>query len=215
MVSRQKTRLVIIGLLFGCLIACTPSGSAEWATVKHVNDGDTILLSDDRRVRYIGIDTPEIDHEKRRAEAFGYAARDANRRLVATRKIRLAVDRESHDRYGRLLAYVYLPDGTLVNAELLRLGLAVVLYKRPNTRLFTELLSVQREAMTAERGLWKSLHGGGATVVGNRNSLRFHRPSCQAVRNIHPSNRVDYKKKWDAYWDGFSPARDCIPRVYK
>jgi endonuclease YncB( thermonuclease family) len=215
MVSGQKKNMVIICLLLGCVIACTPSGSADWAAVKHVNDGDTILLSDDRRVRYIGIDTPEIDHEKKRAEAFGYEARDANRKLIATRKIRLEFDQEPHDRYGRLLAYVYLPDGTLVNAELLRLGLAVVLYKRPNTRLFDELLSAQREAMRAKLGLWKSLQGEGAAVVGNRNSLRFHRPPCQAVRHIRPSNKVAYQKKWDAYWDGFSPARDCIPREYK
>ena len=215
MLSAMPLRPVIMALWLGLLSACTPSGNADWATVKHVNDGDTILLSDDRRVRYIGIDTPEIDHENRRAEAFGYEARDANQRLVATRKIRIMVDREPQDRYGRTLAYVYIPDGTLVNAEILRLGLAVVFYKRPNISLFAELLAAQREAMASGRGLWKKIQSDRTAVVGNRNSLRFHLSSCQAVQHIRPYNRVVFKKKWDAFWNGYSPSRDCIPKVYQ
>ena len=215
MLSVQLLRILAIALWLCLLSACTPSGSADWAAVKHVNDGDTILLSDGRRVRYIGIDTPEIDHESRRAEAFGYEARDANRRLVAARKIRLVIDQEPQDRYGRMLAYVYLPDGTLVNAEMLRLGLAVVFHKRPNTSLFPELLAAQREAMKAGLGIWKGVQTDRTAVVGNRNSRRFHLPSCQAVRQIRPDNRFVFKKKWDAFWAGYSPARDCIPRKYQ
>jgi endonuclease YncB( thermonuclease family) len=198
----------------GLVVACTPSGGADWSTVRHVNDGDTVLLTDGRRVRYIGIDTPEIDHERRRAEPFGYAAREANRKLVGTRNIRLVTDREPRDRYGRLLAYVYLPDGRMVNAELLRMGLAVVLFKRPNVSRFSELLAVQRKAMSAGRGLWQMAGIGEGAVVGNRNSMRFHLPTCRAVRQIRPANRVVYQKKWDAYRDGYSPARDCIPKGY-
>lgn len=197
------------------ILACTPTGGADWATVKRITDGDTVLLSDGRRVRYIGIDTPEIDHEQGRAEVFGHEARLANRRLVADRKIRLEVDSESQDRYGRLLAYVYLPDGTMVNAELLRLGLARVLYKRPNISRFSDLLAVQREAMKANRGIWQEMDSGGPSVVGNRNSRRFHLKSCSSARKIRTANKVAFKKKWDAYWDGYSPARGCIPRKYQ
>jgi endonuclease YncB( thermonuclease family) len=194
------------------LAACTPSGGADWATVRHVNDGDTVLLTDGRRVRYIGVDTPEIDHDGGRAEPFGYAAREANRKMVGTRNIRLVTDREARDRYGRLLAYVYLPDGQMVNVELLQRGLAVVLFKRPNVSRFSELLAAQREAMSARRGLWQMAEAEAGQVVGNRNSMRFHLPTCPAVRQIRPANRVAYPKKWDAYWDGYSPARDCIPK---
>jgi len=201
--------------LWVCLVtACTPSGGADWSTVRRVTDGDTILLDDGRRVRYIGIDTPEIDYERRRAEPFGYAAREANRKMVGKRKIRLVTDLEPRDRYGRLLAYVYLPDGSMVNARLLRLGLAVVLFKQPNVSRFSELLSVQRNAMRAGLGLWRTAGIEEGAVVANRNSMRFHLPSCRAVRQMRPANRVVYPKKWDAYWDGYAPARDCIPRKY-
>ena len=215
MFSGQFTRTIALALWLSLLFACTPTGNADWVTVRHVNDGDTIVLSDGRRVRYIGIDTPEIDHENNRAEAFGYEAREVNRKLVTSGKIRLVVDRETQDRYGRTLAYVYLPDGTLVNSEMLRLGLAVVFYKRPNTSLFSEMLAVQREAMKNGRGLWKTARADQTAVVGNRNSRRFHLPSCPAVRQMRPKNRIAFKKKWDAFWDGYSPARDCIPRVYE
>ena len=207
-------RTAVLFLLLAVL-ACTAVGEAEWATVKHVTDGDTILLSDGRRVRYIGIDSPEIDHDGQRAEAYGIAARKANQELVSARKIRLVVDKESHDRYGRLLAYVYLPDGTLVNAELLRRGLATVLYKRPNTLLFKELLDAQRASMEQNIGLWREMDKNETVVVGNRNSRRFHLRSCPSAREIHPGNRVVFQKKWDAYWAGFSPARGCIPRSYQ
>jgi len=212
----QTSRIVaIVGLVLGAMAACTPTGGAEWATVKWVADGDTILLSDGRRVRYIGIDTPEIDHERRRAEAFGLEAREANRSLVAGQRIQLAGDHEPRDRYGRQLFYVYLADGTLVNAELLNLGLAIVLYKDPNTTLFSRLLEAQRNAMRAKRGLWQNADMDGPAVVGNRNSRRFHLASCPGANKIHPSNRLVFQKKWDAYWDGYSPARDCIPRKYQ
>lgn len=208
-------RIAAVFLWLGVILACTPTGGADWATVKQVTDGDTVRLSDNRRVRYIGIDAPEIDHEQGRAEAFGREAREANRSLVASRKIRLAVDHELQDRYGRLLAYVYLPDGTMVNAELLRRGLANVLYVRPNISRFSELLDAQRKAMEARNGIWQTMDPTGPSVVGNRNSRRFHLQSCPSARKIHPGNRVVFQKKWDAYYDGYSPARGCIPRTYK
>lgn len=209
-----RTSAAIV-IWFAALLACAPTGGADWATVKRTTDGDTVLLSDGRKVRYIGIDAPEIDHKQGRAEAFGREARRANQRLVADRKIRLETDTEAKDRYGRVLAYVYLPDGTMVNAELVRLGLAVVLYKRPNISGFSDLLNVQRQAMKAGRGIWQTLDTGGPAVMGNRNSRRFHLTSCPSARKIRPGNRVPFKKKWDAYWDGYSPARGCIPKTYQ
>jgi micrococcal nuclease len=192
---------------------CSPT-RADWATVAKVNDGDTIVLSDGRRVRYIGIDAPEIDHEHQRDEPFGFEAREANRRLLAGGKVRLVTDVEKHDRYGRLLAYVYLSDGAMVNAELVRLGVATVLYRRPNVTHHEMFLGIQREAMTARRGLWQRVDARPQEIVGNRNSLRFHLATCPSVRRIHPQNRVVFQKKWDAFWEGYAPSQDCIPKEY-
>jgi len=108
-------------LLFGVV-----SSATEWVSVKWVDDGDTILLTDGRRVRYIGINAPEVAHAKygQSAEPFGKKAFEANKALVYGKKVRLEFDREAKDHYGRLLAYVYLEDGRCVNFELINAGWA-------------------------------------------------------------------------------------------
>ncbi len=99
---------------------CCPVASlaADRGVVRWVVDGDTVVLADGRHVRYIGIDTPEIDHAKQQAEPLAYGARSVNRQLVEGQSVRLEYDRETTDRYGRTLAYVYRGDGVFVNAEL-------------------------------------------------------------------------------------------------
>ncbi|MBW2014138.1 MAG: thermonuclease family protein [Deltaproteobacteria bacterium] len=88
-----------------------PLFAHEWFHVKWVNDGDTIVLADGRHVRYIGINSPEIDHENNKAELFGYEAKKYNKTLVLSKMVRLEFDKETHDRYGRTLAYVFLGNG--------------------------------------------------------------------------------------------------------
>ena len=89
-----------------------------------MNDGDTIVLTNGWRVRYIGINAPEIDHENQKAQPYGYEARSFNRKLVSYRKFGLEFDQERYDRYGRLLAYVFLSDGSFLNERMLENGLA-------------------------------------------------------------------------------------------
>ena len=118
-------------LIFLILLTAAGSVSAQtWYTVKWVNDGDTIVLTNGKRVRYIGINSPEIDHDKQRAQPFGYAAKTFNKQMVLNRKIGLEFDRERHDRYGRLLAYIFLPDGTLLNEHMLQKGYAFFLFRK-------------------------------------------------------------------------------------
>ena len=119
------------------------------ALCTRVIDGDTIVLEDGERVRYIGMDTPEM----RPIEAFGEAATEANRELVEGKTVRLVLDVERRDRYQRLLAYVYVGD-TFVNAELVRRGLAQIATYPPNVRHEADFLRLQREARASERGLW-------------------------------------------------------------
>ncbi len=121
------------------------------ALCTRVIDGDTIVIEGGERVRYIGMDTPEM----RPIEAFGEAATEANRELVEGRTVRLVLDVERRDRYERLLAYVYV-DGTFVNAALVRRGLAQIATYPPNVRHEAEFLRLQREAREAGRGLWSA-----------------------------------------------------------
>jgi micrococcal nuclease len=115
----------------GCVLLlalCAGWGNAgEWAAVRRVADGDTIELSDRRLVRYLGIDAPEIDHEAGTAQPFGFEARARNRERVGSRRVRLEYDAERFDVYGRTLAYVFLPDGAMLNEALLVEGLAFCL----------------------------------------------------------------------------------------
>ena len=147
-------RLLALLLLIPLLAACvppqpTPTGSGETARVAHVIDGDTIELSDGRRVRYVGINTPETGQPYAAdASAFNYS-------LVAGREIRLEPDTQTTDQYGRLLAYVWVDDtDTFVNLELVRQGYAMAYTVPPNVRHADTFVRAEREARQAERGLW-------------------------------------------------------------
>ena len=144
------------------------------AAVRRVIDGDTIELADGRLVRYIGMDTPEVrrrarpgDREWRAGagdrwvedpEPFGRAATDANRALVEGRRVRLEYDVQRTDRFGRLLAYVYvtLPDGIelMVNERLVADGMAQPLTIPPNVRYAERFRARAAEARRDQRGLW-------------------------------------------------------------
>lgn len=133
----------------------TPVG--EEVALLRVVDGDTIRVryeGGDERVRYIGIDTPEVAHEPgETSEPFAEEATAANERLLGEGPVRLVFDVERRDRYGRLLAYVYVDDA-MVNEALLREGLAVVLTIPPNVRHAERFVAAQQEGRAAQEGLW-------------------------------------------------------------
>lgn len=128
------------------------------AVVARVIDGDTVELADGRRLRYLGINTPELRRRVGaqwvyRPEPFGEEAAEANRRLVEGKAVRLEYDARPYDKYGRLLAHVYAGE-TCVNAELVARGLARVLIIPPNVRHAEEFEALQRQARTQRAGLW-------------------------------------------------------------
>lgn len=123
--------------------------------VTQVIDGDTIIIEGGYRVRYIGIDTPEIHPE---VEAFGMEAWQANRRLVEGKEVRLEGDLSETDKYGRLLRYVYVND-IFVNAELVRQGLAKANAYPPDIKYQNYLEDLETEARQAGRGIWAELRG--------------------------------------------------------
>ncbi len=185
--------------------------AAEWVKVKRIADGDTVELTDGRLVRYIGVNAPEINHELQRAEPFGFEARSLNAQLVGSKAVRIEYDLERFDAYGRTLAYVFLPDGAMANARLLQAGLAYYLHKTPNVKYELSLLRMQREAMRSREGIWRQWREREGRFVGNRNSRRFHLHSCPEVKRISPKNRIAFSRRWDAFWAGYSPSKECQP----
>jgi micrococcal nuclease len=133
-------------------------GDPTTARVVRVVDGDTIRVVEDGReepVRYIGVDTPESVKPGSPVECFGKAASRANEDLVEGERVRLVEDVESHDRYGRRLAYVYrVRDGLFVNAELVRRGYGKPLTIPPNVTHAAELRRLAAAARRDGRGLW-------------------------------------------------------------
>lgn len=132
-------------------------GERQEATVLRVVDGDTIVVDLDGKrysVRYIGIDTPETHHPTSGADHLGLEATDANRELVKEGEtVVLQRDISETDIYDRMLRYVWVGD-TLVNAELVRMGLAQVKFYDPDVLYEAEIREAQAEARDAKRGVY-------------------------------------------------------------
>lgn len=173
--------LIVAALLIGAAAAdggaasacVTPSRPAQLlpAFVTRIVDGDTIDVSvtgrGRERIRLLGIDTPEVyeseklDRDARESgrpreviQALGRLASDYTRRHLDGKDVGLELDVQQRDRYGRLLAHVWLAGGTLFNLQILRDGYAQILTIPPNVK-YTELFQIcQREAREQGRGLW-------------------------------------------------------------
>ena len=160
---RWTFRFALAAWLAAWTAGCSAALPNE-ATVRRVIDGDTVELTDGRLVRYLGIDTPEL---RRRVgdrwvvdpEPFSEAAAAANTRLVEGRRIRLEYDVRTHDRFGRLLAYVYV-GSQMVNATLVEEGLARLMTIRPDVRYAERLRELEEGARRAHRGMWGSSSDG-------------------------------------------------------
>ena len=180
--------------------------------VRWVDDGDTIVLADGRRIRYIGINAPEIAHDGTKPEPLDPEAKKFNRQLVFQRYVRLEFDQEKIDQYGRHLAYVFGTADAFINNEILQRGYGYYLYRYPNIRYHSILLESQRSAMGSEQGIWHNWTETTGRYIGNKRSRRFHLSNCPLAPKISLDNRVYFTKGWDAFWQGYSPAKNCLPR---
>ena len=127
--------------------------TASQSFVMRVIDGDTLELSTGEKVRLIGVDTPETVHPTKPVQHFGKEASAFTKRLVEGKTVRLEYDQQHTDKYDRTLAYVYLMDGRMVNAEIIKQGYGFAYVKYPFQRM-DEFRGYEREAREARRGLW-------------------------------------------------------------
>lgn len=134
--------------------------SSNWLEISKFIDGDTFWVRDNKgnteKIRLIGIDAPEARRTGRKDIGhFGKQASAYVESLLSGKYIRLEFDVSKYDRYKRTLAYVYLEDGTFLNAHLVAQGYATVMTVPPNVKYADQFVRLQREARENKRGLWK------------------------------------------------------------
>jgi micrococcal nuclease len=149
--------ILTICLIFTLVFVLIPKINAEnsYYTVKAVIDGDTIILNTGDRIRYLGIDTPELHHPTIGPECGGQEAKDENVILLSGKRLRMEKDITDKDQYGRLLRYVFTEDGYFVNYEIVRRGWAQVFVIYPDYKYEKMLIDAQLSAVKENLGIWK------------------------------------------------------------
>ena len=150
-----QVHLKTVAPFFILFLIFSPSAWSETAAVKHVIDGDTLVLTDETRVRLIGIDAPEIENRDygHRGEPYGEEAKQLLKQMVEGKEIDLKNGPEAKDRYGRRLAYIYLSGSFFVNQRLVEIGAAEAYRKFPHA-YSGGFIQFEKQARQKKLGLW-------------------------------------------------------------
>lgn len=181
-------------LLLILIFFCSCGQNYDYSNIKvtHVIDGDTVKLRNGETLRYIGLDTPEIRIKKGgnfvyEPQPFAIEAKKLNENLVQGKLIKVEFDVEKRDMYGRLLGYCFLQDGTFVNNELIKQGLAVIYTHPPNVKFSDTFFKTQQTARRAKRGIW----GAYETIDAGKSYLYLNQ--IRTVRGTVKSSRLTKK----------------------
>ena len=174
--------------------------SYSFATVKTVYDGDTVVLQDGRKIRLLGINTPEVQHRDKLADAGG---EDAKKWLIAKLKntrVRVETDVEKTDSYGRTLGYLLTENKEHINVLLVAAGLAQVSIFPPNLKYVQDFVTASQQAEANKLGIWQrpeyapipveqlteAGHSGWTRIIGK-------------VRSVHPARKFVYLEFTDRF----------------
>lgn len=180
MTKREIKYLVNIAVIFAAMLVyfamklvphqASATEQEKFIFVSKVIDGDTVKLSSGEHVRLIGIDTPESRHNnklirdsKRSGKnadtilRMGKEASNFTRGLVEGKRVKLEFDVQKQDKYGRLLAYLYLEGGTFVNAKIVEEGYARCMAVKPNVKYAQIFQKLENQARQKGKGLWKNI----------------------------------------------------------
>ena len=151
--------VLIFGKLFYDFFIKAPSSKSVKCDVSNIVDGDTIevIFNNKKiRVRLTGIDTPELYDENRNICTNGKIAKDILSEILSDKTVYLEFDESRKDKYNRILSYVFLEDGTLVNLLLLQKGIAKTMICKPNIQYQIMFENAERYAKENEIGFWKN-----------------------------------------------------------
>jgi len=206
--------IAVLSILILIVTGCTRQDSykQDLVRVTRVVDGDTFVIDGGEKVRLIGVNSPESVKPNEEPEPYGLAASNFTKRLLSGQRVKLVFDVEPTDRYGRLLAYVYLEDGRFVNEILLREGYAQVMTIPPNVAHAKDFLRWQREARDAGKGLWGEKPGTpikSKLIKGNINSRGekiYHLPTGKYYNETKAE--VLFANEKEARAAGFRPSKE-------
>lgn len=150
----KKFFLVAVGLGVAVAAVAAPL-NPRTETVVLVSDGDSFTTPIPDRVRLLGINAPEMARDRQPAEPYAEQARAALLGMIGGKQVRLEFGTQLRDRYKRLIAHVYLPDGTWINGKMIEDGNAFVYSFADNRIKIKELLELEQKARTAGKGLWQ------------------------------------------------------------
>ena len=199
--------LMLITLLSLPIIAQTYQASK-------VIDGDTIELSNEEWIRYIGINAPELRNGI--PDPYSQEAFEANRDLVVGKEAYLEFDVQERERYDRMLAYTYFDD-LFIYTWLVENGYAQIMTIPPNVAYQDLLLELQTKTREENRGLWEiepvenKKEDSEFPYVGNKNSKKFHHYYCGSVDDMKEKNKVFFLTREDAVEAGYVPCKRCHP----
>mmetsp|Transcript_18322 Transcript_18322/g.44972 ORF Transcript_18322/g.44972 Transcript_18322/m.44972 type:complete len:269 (+) Transcript_18322:174-980(+) len=181
---------------------------AEKVKVRNVYDGDTLTLVDERRVRFLGIDTPEVKEH----QAFSQEAKAYTKGLCDKKDIWISFEpgQNKEDHYGRLLAFVWVQQGSgylCVNEGIVLAGLANAYTPNADSKLhnWDKFLALQDQARAAKRGLWSTFED--INVVKTANGSAYHKRTCDNLANIRHLTEM---KASEAARQGLHPCRTCF-----
>ena len=160
---RFRRRFHSFGTVLALVIFTPLAATAqELVRVNRVIDGDTIVLENGERVRLLGVNTPEVNHPKKGVEVFGKEAADFTQRMVEGKLVRLESDpiARKREKHSRTLAYVFLQDGTFLNAEIVKQGYGFSVSALPPLKYEYEFRKLEQEARENRRGLWTMIRKG-------------------------------------------------------
>lgn len=137
------------------LVSEMSPGEYKFYSVKYVYDGDTILLTNEKRIRLSGINTPEVKRRYKKSQVGGKEARAWLLKRLKNTKVRLQGDVEKKDKYGRTLAHVFTEDNEHINLQLVEKGFASVNIHLPNLMYADALFIAQQQAEEKQLGIWQ------------------------------------------------------------
>ena len=168
--------------------------------IKKIYDGDTLLLSNGKKIRLLGINTPETEGRYKSAQAGGEEAKVWLKKRLADHKIRLDYDVEKKDKYSRLLAHIFTEEDQHINLELVKLGLATVSIFPPNTKYTKVLLEAEQHAEDTQVGVWqREEYSPKKTQRLNSSNYKGWQRIIGKIIDIHHTRKNSYLKLSDSF----------------